>query len=207
MDVAAGGEERLVEGVRETRQARDDQPPLPVVDVPMLDASVAVTTVGSDARAVVVEAVDAGSALANITVYVTPWKGTRITFGHDDAIDASEAGVQRGFGVATLVRVTNACCEEQGLTIDPNDTNDRHVNLQYLAAHIVPRCDVPGATVQIDGKVGTIDRPFPGTFEPNAIDSRHPFKVVFGGNETIDPTMQTVRVEAATSDEVKCVTH
>jgi eukaryotic-like serine/threonine-protein kinase len=61
-------------------------------------------------------------------------------------------------GAATIEVRNPDCCEERRVQVTA-DAPSADVTLGWLPGQLVARCDVPGVRVQIDGRVGRLDKP------------------------------------------------
>jgi serine/threonine-protein kinase len=195
--------------VPDQHYAQDDRAPLPQE----LGSGSAAAAIDAGAIAAVIDApgsaatpIDAADAVATaVGVAVTPWQGATVSFGGEPAVELQTgAALQHAVAADTIVHVRAPGCVPVDEVVHPGDAVHQ-IQLKFLPAHVVPKCEVAGATVRIDDKVADLGEAFYYAFEPSSVDSMHVFRVEFGGSDKVDADAQKVRVKAGETVEVACV--
>jgi tRNA A-37 threonylcarbamoyl transferase component Bud32 len=187
-----------------THVVKDDQAPLvPVEDTPQ-DAGPAVVAAKPDAETlVVVNQIDAGFALAPVTVALTAYKGSQYRIDGGPWITADSFSVDvRDRDV--VVEIQNKCCETKSLKLN-RDSKNQTVAMAFRMASITPLCEAANASVLIDGAPARLKDSYPIRFDANATSSTKSVKVVFTDGKANDS--QDVQVSAGVVSEVKCALH
>ncbi len=189
---------------QKTQVAKDDQaPPAPVEDAPQ-DAAPVVVAAKPDAEThVVVNQIDAGFALAPVTITLTLYTGSQYRIDGGKWITADSVNVDvRDRDV--VVEIQNTCCETKSLTLN-RESKSRKVPMSFRMASITPLCEAANASVLIDGAPARLKDSYPIRFDANATSSTKSVKVVFTDGKANDS--QDIQVSAGGATEVKCALH
>ena len=187
---------------KQQRVAHDEVPPIPdEVVAPVIDA-------GVKAGSAVAVPIDGGAIVAvakSTKITVSPNRSEYKLGAGADWLEVPDSGILADLDAPTQLHVRNKkCCQPIDITIAPGDV--KHVNLDFMPAHITPKCDVPDfqhVTVTIDERIVTLGDAFPITFG-NTTDTSRLVKVAFVG-KNVDPTPIANRVGPNEYAVVKCV--
>ena len=153
-------------------------------EVPPVDDPVPLLQVDAGPRTAPVLAPDAGAAAAAISkpthVMVSP-RGSEYRFGGDAWAPVPEAGIDRPLDAPSELHVRNPKCQPVDVEVKPGESTS--VSLQFLAAHVVPKCDVPNAdrlAISIDTRVARLGESFPILFG-DTIDTSRAVTITFIG--------------------------
>jgi hypothetical protein len=191
---------------QKTHVAKDDQaPPAPVeADAPQ-DAAQVVVAPKPDGGPHVAEATDAIVALQPVTIELSTLNGSqyRVDGG------AWQATGDKPFSISVLdhpveLEIRNSCCETKPITVT-RDTKNQFVPLQFRMASVTPVCEVPNASVFIDGVTASLKTSYPIQFEAHATSSTKTVTVKFTDGKGIDT--QSIQVTAGQDTGVTCALH
>jgi serine/threonine-protein kinase len=138
---------------------------------------------------------------ADLKVTVSPAKGSEIRFGDGEWAPVPELGVLvRPIDRAMTITARNPCCEMVGQQVRVGQP-EVVLDMRFKPGRVVPTCDHPDTTVQIDEKSAPLGQPTPIWFD-GTLDSKTA-KVTFIGKDKVDS--RTVQVRSGKTTEVKCV--
>ena len=137
---------------------------------------------------------------AEIRVIVSPAKGSEIRFGDGDWGLVPDGGVVvRSIDRSMVITARNPCCETLGKEVRVGQP-ELALDMRFKPGRVVPTCDVPDTTVQIDDKSAPLGKPTPILFEGTLETTR--IRVAFIGRDKLDT--QTVTVRSGETKEVRC---
>lgn len=151
-----------------------------------------------------VGAADAAVPVASsrrVPLVLTP-RGSEYRVGDGPWITVGSARTTAELPVGTaVVRARNeACCQEEQRVVDAAEPGPVHINLRFLPGTVVPRCDRPGARVNVDGKPARLDQP--ATIIIERLTGTELVSVEFFADDRVD--QRTIPVRARERREVPC---
>lgn len=191
--------------VPNTNTSQVEQPPIEEVDAGVVD-------VDAGGGGMVATRPDAGQPDAAVAIVqktlrvsVIPAQGSLVKIGaHDYKAPSADGFVEGVVDGDVRVSVRNPCCQEVDQTVSFARAQDgTSISLQAMPAKLKTVCDVPGASVRINGRVATIGDEWTEPFAADATSYQKTFKVSFTG-DGVDMTEIISKVGANQTGTVEC---